>query len=497
MDNLYDELRRIYKRQSFVIKNSYKKAGFFEFLFKHLFKIIKWNKRFNLLNIAPFSTQKVRVKYSFKDKLCNLYLTYLFPLAKYVKVILEKGWKWSFLSIKEYNCIALFYELIKRFEYIDNAKTLNESDFLKMEDAFLRLSSNKHYVDIITDTFKKYFEIIEKRTLHNMDKDKDNIVSKILLNIEFFFSTKYVTPSIYDFITTYNFTIFNKYITFEQLIINKPFDIIQNDFFECGKEIFDQIINYTKNLVKENKRLEKEKENIVWLMNIINNERKPDKMEKHYIMIKRNWDKDAIDAFLFFIRFMDGLTEKLTFILYKEWELIDNNETLLKTKIFDKNQIDLNMIKLNSEFFNLKSKYYSMVSPKISLAEFQNSENPIKLFNEHQVSLFEKIIIITGLLRDIGLTMKNNIQNDKLTIKNADRNKYMVLIPEEWKANSVYDVFIFYMELLIQTAAFFKDSNLLYEVKRIGSIEDKLDENRSKLQRVLDSNQHLLKFIDE
>ena len=61
-----------------------------------------------------------------------MFVKYIIPVKKYVAQIIKEGWKWNYISIKDYNLIVLFSDFCNKFETIERSNELNESDFFKV-----------------------------------------------------------------------------------------------------------------------------------------------------------------------------------------------------------------------------------------------------------------------------------------------------------------------------------------------------------------------------
>lgn len=123
MEELYSIIKKEYTNPRLNFKPFYPgRPKFFEFLFRYFWHITKWNKRFDFFKIFLFSKKKIFLTLTFKEKLEKIYNDYFLPLKEFLGLILKNGWKWDFLSIKEYNILVLFMDITLKLEKVTSTK---------------------------------------------------------------------------------------------------------------------------------------------------------------------------------------------------------------------------------------------------------------------------------------------------------------------------------------------------------------------------------------
>ncbi|HOV15091.1 MAG TPA: hypothetical protein PK771_12455, partial [Spirochaetota bacterium] len=495
MEDIYEKIKDTYKAPKIVLKYVLSKPKLFEYLFFHKPLIKKWNVKFNVLKIHFIPFMKISILPDFKEKFDNIFQKNVYPIMTYLKLIIREGWKWDFISVRDYNLIVLFLDLCVKMEFIKNSNSIKNFHFFKMEETFLKIVNSKDNVQSIVDSLKSLFEHSKK-----FDEEKQKEIDNMFLNIEFFFSKDYLLPSIYDLIIGYNIYTFKRILRWEDIYKKENISVIQTDFYDCTKDVFYEILNTISRLHYEYKKLNKEKEQLDWINSLKNldNKNRADKIFYFYnSILKKDYDLEMQDILLFFINLTEPLIKHLDSFIYKEFDVLDNSQKMIKLKIVDKNPFDIVFQKINNDYYHLRAKYFSTVSFKVSVENFQKSDNPFLLFDEGQKVIYEKIQNITKLIYELALKLKRNIETDSILIKSNDRNKYMIQNPKEWRGKSVYEVTFFYIEVLIQTAIFFRDPQLESEIKSIAKLEKDINENRERFSKMVDAKHYIENMLEE
>ncbi|OHD13258.1 MAG: hypothetical protein A2086_16980 [Spirochaetes bacterium GWD1_27_9] len=488
MDDLYSYIKTVYKNPKPVIKNNLRRPDVFEYLFDHNPKIKLWNKKFDLLKIPFFFFSKIKLDSLFKNKLDDMFVKYIIPVKKYVAQIIKEGWKWNYISIKDYNLIVLFSDFCNKFETIERSNELNESDFFKMEESFLKITKYREYIEIIQQS-------IEKMLKANKLLD-DKQIKELLINLEFIFSFKDLYPSIYDLIIGFNIYYFKRYLDWKDIVMEEVTEIVQTGFYDCSLDIFEEIVKNIKKIIDTIEELKKEKKYLDWLKDLckIDNNFKPNKIASFYEIIKREWASDGQDIFTLIINLTDNFNIKFRTLLFEEFDVMSTNENIIKLKIIDKAPLEPIYQKLENNLFHLKAKHSGNLSQKVSFNDFILSEYPQNLFDDTQKVLYEKIEDILYNFRELGLKLHSMLESDSFIIKNKDRNKFMIVKPVDWRGKSVFDVLNFFIELSLQICGVFKEKNIQEELRKLSSIIELLENNQNRLNSISDAN-HIIETI--
>ena len=145
MDDLYVMIKERYRKNLDMISFNEKIPGYFEYIFKQGPLIRRYNTRFNFLKVPVFS-RKVELNDEFFNRFKSFYFDYIVPIKPYLKGIIQKGWRWSFLSVRDYNLIVFFSNFCDKFEDATILKTINHKTFVLFEDLFIKISKDSEVV---------------------------------------------------------------------------------------------------------------------------------------------------------------------------------------------------------------------------------------------------------------------------------------------------------------------------------------------------------------
>lgn len=489
MNELYAFIREQYRKKDALYKKNIAVPGFFEFLFKHAPMIRALNSRYDLLKV-PFFSRKIQLRYSYKNILNDIFFKYIFPVKGHLVPIITTGWKWSHLSIKEYNLIVLFSDFANKFEVIEMAANINDHYFFAMEEAFIKIVRNADYPEMIIQALHK---VLEKSKNYNEE------VKGAVENIRAVFSDNLLFPHLYDLLLAYNISFYKKYYTYNELFNFSQYESVMSDFYDCPESVFDEIVYRIESIIKEIKQLEADRENLQWLKNMceIKSSDQPMKIIQFYNGTGKSWEEDSDDFFTVFMNLTKEIVERIDFLIFKDFDVLDTNNVLLRIKLLNRLQFDVLYQKLYNDFYQAKAIYISTVSSKISVAEFINKTDVKSLFNEIQIMVYDKIESILKTLCDISLKINQEIETDALMIKYEDRNKYMIKLPAEVKGKSLYQAAFYYLELFLEICGFFKEKTIVAEINRYDKVTRQLEEARKELTRISDANHYIENKLKE
>ena len=407
-------------------------------------------------------------------------------MKPFINVIIKDGWKWDFLTITEYNLIVLFMDMIIKLENIISHKNLSELYFIGFEESFMRIHKNTNYFSMLFDALKKSFNKIEKIKIEKVKEEKEREkLLQAIENIFYIFNYGYLYPSLFDIIFAFNIYQTERFLDYDNFFKQDVISTVETGFYNCSKEIFEEILTYFSNLLKEEERLNAEKERIEWLNTICETDNS-NKVFSFYNKILKSWDNDKEDVFYLFLNITKILLEKLDFLFFKEWEALDRVDKVHKIKMLDPSELEPIYQKIYNDFLNLKSKYFASTINRISIEEYKNNENFIDLLNESQKILYEKMLNILSNFKYIADKLQK-ITNSPSYSKNYDNN-LLIAYPEEFKGNSIAEVINHHIEIILQICFYFKESNILSEIKKLQHIIDNIKDIEERLSKISDTN---------
>ncbi len=489
-EELYELIKKKYKTTPSVIKQKLQKQKFFRYYFKERTKIRKWNKKVNLIKFKLFGS-KMKMVQNYKKLLDEFYIKYIFPIHCFLPEILKNGWRWEIITIKEYNLIVYFKDFYIKLQTLEKEKKISKKSFDLMEESFLKLIYKKYFAEMLIGAFRKILVFLQKS---NTIKEENN--NSVILNLQLFFAPEHFRPSFFDLIRAMNMVRFNKYVKIKDIITQKSMIIIQSDFYNCSKETFTHIVIYLENNIRLLKQAENEKKYLDWIKayGYFKKNKTPLKIKEYYESLGLYWKNDTDDTFLLLIVLFEGIIKDLNEVLFNEWQVMTDEEKIIRTQIISSYDIDSYYKDLIKNYELVKSRHSTCSLKNINLTDFIESKNPeVRLFDKNHLYIFEKTQNILFCLRNIAQIF-HDIYKDNINKPNRLLN-FMIAKSSLWKGKPVHSILLYYMELLLQMCGFFKEKKLLLELRKGEKIENKIKYFKDKISWIGDNNNIILKEL--
>lgn len=481
-DSSYNYIRRKYKSHIPPLKKTLSDARLFSYIFIQKRKIKKWNKKSDLILFSSFGMH-LDLTNDYKDKLEKIFLKHLLKLGRYINEILNQGWKMSFLSVWEYNIIVNFKDFYDKYYQLVKEKEVIKEDFYRFEKAYVKISYKQYYPDAVKSTFIKYLKVNNKRYEDNQDK-----YDEILLGLTTFFDADHITLSIRKLILAFNMVKHRTYYEWGDLFPPLKDDIIEKKYYNCSRDVFESMLKYYKNLLDTLDSLKKESIELLKLKNNcdVGNGDDPPMLFHFYEKLGHNWKMDKTNYYLLFLLVIQGVIEQLDGLIYKEWELLKENEvTINQYLIMDKDLPHL-YHKLKREHELAFSYFNSDTSSAVSIEDFLNTETPeLLLKSESQKKMYESFNLILKTVFEVSQVLQ--AYGDIAIETNYTTNKYLKYIfnsSEDWIGKPVFALFNYYIELFWTICSFFKYEtfkNLKGRLEDIKNAQHKLIEEKTRI----------------
>lgn len=491
LENLYTTIQDKYYVPGFTIKRDIKRSSLLRYFFIERPEIKRWNRKHNLLTVKLF---KVELSEQFKFRFDDIYIKYLLPIKSSVEKILEEGWKFSELSVTEYNILVLFKDFLDKLDKFGERKTIHPKLFFLMEEAFLKLLSSDEYVQTILVALEKVF--LSHKNLFTGDEEK---IKELVNNVHLFFLRSDFYPSIYHFILAYNIFLSRRMTDWDDISgPNIVPEVIQTYFYDCSYEVFRMIVLYSRNLKNSLSRLEKDKSEIEWIRNLMDFSliQKPvlivDFLNKNEV----DWAILTEDFFYLMISLFKIVLEKLEQIIYKNWTLIDSEESIIELKIIHNISLEVLYKKMFDEYYKAKARFSTNVIKKISLEEFFNEETFNDLIAEANSNyIYQRFSEVVGHMYELSYIFRN-IYNEREKKDSVNRYlNYMIESPQDFLGRPVFAVFKEYSELFMQIAGFFRNKDIEKRIGRLENINNEIDRINRQIERIMDQDRCLDSII--
>jgi hypothetical protein len=456
IEKLYRTIRTSYDVPRPHLKKNIQCAGFFRYFFMERGKIRRWNENLGLIKHG-FLGLSIGLHPSFKLKLDELYITCILPVSVYLKEILENGWQHQVLSIREYNLIVCFEDFAMKLESIQRERQLAPKQFRLLEESFLRLVSNERDIYTLVDGLSRVFEFYRKKFFR-----KDEEPGLRLSRLNNFFLPHALIPSLYDIITAYNMIETSRYLDFSDIIVRGVRDVVSSRFYACSLDVFARIVKYLSGLSTELAALEKGKKKIEWLKRHFASlhATTPPILVSFYESLGHVWRTDADDVFLLIVLLLDGIIGRIENAIADVWRVMDTDEKIINVRLVTTPEMTELLEEARREHELAHAKHSVAVPAQTSLEDYLESKKKDKPYgDDSRAYIHKRVETIFTLLR--ALAEQLNDLYEKRDTNLARLLNFMIVSPEKWRGKPVYDVYLYYVELILAVCAFFREKKLL------------------------------------
>ncbi len=470
IDSGYNSIMRKFNIHVPTLKKVLKNAGFFSFLFKEKRKITKWNMDTELIEFSSLMGSKLNLSQDYKAKLDILFLNKLLKLSPYIDEVLKNGWKMKFLSIYEYNIIVNFKKFYDYYYQVVKQEEILQEDFFRLERAYIKITYREYYIDKIKSVFTKYLVTNNDRYEKNQKK-----FDTLLENLAYFFSNESSPYTLRELILTYNMTKYRTFYEWGDVFPPLSENIVQKKFYNCTREVYETLINYNKKLKKTIESLKRENIELLRLKNncnIINSET-PANLVAFYAKLNHNWETDKLNYHLMFLLIVEGVIKTLDGFVYREWELLSENEVVVNQYLILDKELPQLFLKMKREHEMAFNYFNADTSTATSVQEFREHATPeVLIHSDMQKKMFISFEIILSSLFEISQIL---LAYGDIAIESGYKTnsyiKYMINSSEEWIGKPVFELFNYNIELCWTICAFFRHKTFRFLDSRLLEIE--------------------------
>ncbi len=489
VEKLFKTIQSSYEPKRPVLKKHMARAGFFKYFFKERRAILKWNEQVDLIK-PGFLGFSLKLHPSFKLKIDSIFVSYAFPIAVHLPQLLENGWQYNVLSIREFNLAVCFEDFCMKLESIRSERELAPKRFRVMEESFFRIVSDRKNVDLLVSGFRKMISQY-KMKLYRSDSDVEAVLEKLAR----FFKPNGLCPSLYDMIVAYNQVETYRFLDFSDIMVQGSRETIPTGFYNCSIDVFAKIVKYLEGLVSDLGRLEKAKRKIEWLKaHIPARTTSPQTLISFYESLGHSWRTDSDDALLLILLLVDGIMGTLANALSEMWRVMDIDERIINIRLVSSDEMTGIMEEARREYDLARQKFSVIVPHPVMLDDYLETKAKEKTpTDENQAYVYKKIDSVFTLLRT--LAEKLNEVYEKRTTNLAKVLNYMIVSPERWRGKPVSDIYMFYMDLILCSSGYFMEKKLLLELKEEKEIDKAIGNLQEKIKWTKDSNGIIIKTI--
>lgn len=471
-----------------MIKRHIAAPRFLSYYFREMPKIADWAKSNGLVD---FSFLRIHPSLSrdFKKRLDEIVVRSVFPVYPHVEKILNEGWRWGVLSIREYNLVVYLADFYRKIIAVEQSKAVSRPDFTKMEEAFFKIVCRGEYPATLISVFSKIIPTV--------DDASGKELSAIATRLECFFQPNCLRPSLFDLILAFNMCFFNKFLTWSDLMRPNLSDIVQGGYFDCTIDVFTRMIDFIQYLERTISSLRREKATGEWLRETIGAQSPeiPESIGEFYAESGHNWTTDSSDAFLLALTLIRGTVERMQRLIHEEWQVMTNSEKTVVMRVVTDDKLGAESDRLVSSYDLANTRYKRLARQDFPLSRMIVPENRAPLFaSDSQRFIHGKISAALSALYTIAHSLKD-LSDGKVRGYQPDFFiTHMVVSPPQWRGRSLYDVLGSTAELFVRICGLFHVAALEHDIARVELLEKKLD-TLEKEKKALDSSGALAKHM--
>jgi hypothetical protein len=490
VEELYKRIQSQYEPPRPALKRNIARVGFIRYLFRERGRILKWNASHGLINpgflgLSPKLGSGVRLALS------ELYVTYVLPVAVHLPEIIENGWQHQVLTIKEYNLIVCFEDFCTKLESTERDRELMQKHFRLIENSFFRIVSEVRNIHMLLDGLLKIFDFYRKKLFK-----REDVPEELLSKLSRFFFPNGTALSLYDVIAAVNIAETRRFLTFPNIIMPGIHDLIPAHFYACEFDVFSRIVKYLEGLLRDLRKLEDGKRRIDWLRRhtSITFTASPSLLVGFYESLGHMWQRDSNDVILLLLLLLDGIVGRIETALSETWKVMDTNERIANVKLISNDEIITALSLARRELELARQKHSVTVPGQISLSDYLESKvRDMPYSGENQSYILKKVELVFSALRVLAehfdaLYEKRNGPGERIL-------NFMIVAPEKWRGKPVYDLYLYYVDLILCTCGYFREQKLVVELNEEPEIDKNIGVLREKIKWTKDANDTIIKAI--
>jgi hypothetical protein len=489
-EEIYNKLRG-QSRGSGSIGRTFPAARFLSYYLKEMPRISAWAKEHGLIEFSILRLRPV-LSADFKKRLGAMVGEHLVPAHPHAAKILENGWRWRILSIREYNLMVYYADFSRKAMLVVNAAQLARNDFYRMTEAYFRVVYSAGQVKTLVAVFKKVFALAGD----GVGGDPEAL-ERVARNLECFFDAECLRPSFNDMILAHTMVAFRRALSWSDLTRPNLTLPVQEKYYECSLAVFERLLAHLQGVLKEIETLRTERQGIAWILATIGEDgvEGAERLMAFYEEMGRSWHGDSGDVFLIMLTVLQGLVKKLREICDDKWQVMTGEEKIVNMKIVT-DTVLREKVESVAVLHETANERHKLMSPQeISLFRYRDALDPVALCaTENQKFVHGTVLIALGSLYAAASTLKDIAEGRRGGYPPEFYSTHMVVNKARWKGRPVSEVFDHYIRLILQTCAFFRIREVQRDAAQMERIEKGL-EAREREKAALDAtgliSQHL------
>jgi hypothetical protein len=300
IEGVYARIRESQRAPSVTVARSLSIRGFLSYYTKEMPGIARWAKTHGLIEMG-FLRLRPRLRPEVMERLRALVTLCVIPAAPYAAKILEEGWKWHLLPMRDYNLVVSFVDFQRKIVALTQAGSYSRADFQKMADAFFRLVYNAGHTAALVSVLERLFG------------QNPGFPPQLTKSLACFFSPDCMRPSLRDIILAHAMVSYHRSLAWSDLLYPDLALAIPDRYYQCSLAVFEMMVMHLQGITRELAALRAERETIAWLQDRAEplTGEIPRNLARFYSDLGRSWHADGGDVFLLLLSLVNGLVERL------------------------------------------------------------------------------------------------------------------------------------------------------------------------------------------
>jgi hypothetical protein len=485
IEEIYNRLKDQARTPSAAIGRSFTVSGFLAYYMRERPRITAWAHEHGLIDFS-FLHLRLFLASDFKKRLDDIVAQHIIPAHPYAAKVLENGWRWRILSIREYNLMVYFADFSRKALAVAHAAVVSRGDLYKMTEAYFRLVYHAGQTRTLIAVFKKLFALTDDLAAGAADPETQE---KITRNLECLFDADCLRPSLSDIIVAHAMVSHRRFLSWSDLMRpNLPLPV-QDRYYECSLAVFEKILVHLQGVLREIAALKGEREGLEWMLQTmeVDGGVVPERLVEFYAELGHSWHGDSGDVFLVLVRLVQGLVERLRELCNDKWQVMTNEEKMVAVKLIAETPLREKVESVATLHETAATRYKLMAPQELSLFRYRDALDPAALcVTENQKFVHGTILLAFSSLYGIAVSLKETLDGKPTGNKPEFYTTQMVVNKIRWRGRSLAEVFDFYIRLILQASSYFRIREVQRDKARLERIDKSL-ESREKEKAALDA----------
>jgi hypothetical protein len=462
LEEVYAKIQESQHAPPVVIGRGFTLAGFLSYYLREMPGIARWAREHSGLVEFSFLRLRPRLRSDFRSRLVGMISTHLLPIAPYTAKILEEGWKWRTLAVRDYNLVVYLADFQKKALALTDASGFTRTDFRKMTEAFFRLVYHPGQTGALVGVFRRAFT------------ESPEQLTRITDALECFFAADCLRPSFRELILAWSIAASRRALAWADLLQPDLTLVVPDRFYQCSLAVFAMIVQHLQGIERELAMLRDEREGIEWLQEKARRtpgELPPD-LARFYSELGRAWHADSGDAFLLLLSLTGGLVDHLRQLCTEKWDVMTQGEKIVSIRLVNDDVLIAEVEKVAALHEAAGARHRLMAPEEVSLFRYLDTASLDHLLaTENQKFVSGRLQAALTLLYGLALSLQGIVSGRTPGYSADFYLARMVVGKPRWRGRPLHDVFMYTIDVILQACGYLKLRKLDQDLARLAQIE--------------------------